>query len=69
MNKSLPAAEHSDTLDRSSSYWSADGVLGYGSLDRYLENANRDGAYRFQQSVNLLAFGSELAFFDFWKQD
>ncbi len=105
MNKSLPAAEHYDTFDRSSAHGSANGVqgmnsfytystadcghlageqpaleaylqrcpfgdmLGYGCLGQYLANAKPDGAHRFQQFINLLVFGIELAFFVFRKQD
>jgi hypothetical protein len=105
MNKSLPAAEHYDTFDRSCAHWRVGSVEGmknlytsstadcghwagdppsleaylqrcayddmpeYGCPAHYLENAIRDGAYRFQQSINILVSGTELEFFVFWKQD
>jgi hypothetical protein len=46
-----------------------DDIPGYDCLANYLENAKRDGAYRFKQSINFLVSGTELAFFFFWKQD
>jgi len=37
-----------------------------GSLGAYLNDAHRDGAYRFTQSVDLIAFGKDLSGFDYW---
>jgi len=37
-----------------------------GALGQYLEEAHRDGAYRFAQSVDLIAFGKDLSEFQYW---
>ena len=37
-----------------------------GALGRYLKEAHRDGAYRFTQSVDLMAFGKDLSTFNHW---
>ena len=42
-------------------------MLSGGSLADYLTGAKRDGAYRFQQSVSVFVFGTDLTSFDFWK--
>jgi SAM-dependent methyltransferase len=47
---------------------SLDEMLSSGSLGHYLASSKKEGAYRFQQSVDVLVFGYDLAFFDFWKQ-
>ena len=44
-------------------------MLSSGSLGQYLANSKREGTYRFQQSVDVLVFGNDLSFFNFWKQD
>jgi hypothetical protein len=43
-------------------------MLSCGSLGQYLANCKKDGAYRFQQSVDVLVFGNDLSFFNFWNQ-
>ena len=43
-------------------------MLSGGSLANYLAGAKRDGAYRFQQSVRVFVFGTDLTSFDFWKK-
>jgi SAM-dependent methyltransferase len=48
---------------------SLDQMMNSGSLGQYLTNAKSKGAYRFQQSVNVVVFGNELSLFKFWMQD
>ena len=48
---------------------SLDEMLSSGSLGHYLASSRKEGAYRFQQSVDVLVFGYDLAQFNFWKQD
>ena len=48
---------------------SLDEMLSSGSLGHYLASSKKEGAYRFQQSVDVLVFGTDLACFNFWNQD
>jgi hypothetical protein len=48
---------------------SLDQMLNSGSLGQYLASTKKQGAYRFQQSVDVLVFGSDLSQFNFWMQD
>ena len=47
---------------------SLDQMLNSGSLGQYLASTKKHGAYRFQQSVDVIAFGEDLSFFNFWMQ-
>ncbi|MDG1958126.1 MAG: class I SAM-dependent methyltransferase [Candidatus Binatia bacterium] len=44
-------------------------MMNSGSLGQYLKNAKSRGAYRFQQSVDVVVFGNDLSSFNFWMQE
>jgi len=44
-------------------------MMNSGSLGQYLTSAKSQGAYRFQQSVDVIVFGNDLSLFNFWMQD
>ncbi|MFT5420151.1 MAG: SAM-dependent methyltransferase [Candidatus Endobugula sp.] len=48
---------------------SLDEMLSSGSLGQYLASSIKDGAYRFQQSVDVMVFGDDLSSFNFWNQE
>lgn len=48
---------------------SLDEMLSSGSIGKYLASCKREQAYRFQQSVDVIVFGNDLSFFNFWKQN
>jgi SAM-dependent methyltransferase len=48
---------------------SLDRMMKSGSLGQYLTSAKSQGAYRFQQSVDVVVFGDDLSSFNFWMQD
>ncbi|MDA7785527.1 hypothetical protein N8944_06615, partial [Pseudomonadales bacterium] len=47
---------------------SLDQMLDSGSLGQYLASTKTQGAYRFQQSVDVIVFGNDLSSFNFWMQ-
>jgi hypothetical protein len=47
---------------------SLDQMLDSGSLGEYLASTKKQGAYRFQQSVDVIVFGNDLSSFNFWMQ-
>ena len=47
---------------------SLDQMLDSGTLGQYLTTAKKQGAYHFQQSVDVVVFGNDLSKFNFWKQ-
>jgi hypothetical protein len=47
---------------------SLDQMLDTGSLGQYLASTKKQGAYRFQQSVDVIVFGNDLSSFNFWMQ-
>jgi hypothetical protein len=48
---------------------SLDQMLSSASLGQYLAGTKKQGAYRFQQSVDVIVFGEDLSLFNFWLQD